>query len=84
MNRLTLLAACLLAGCGTSTKPAPEKLDQLLMQKCPDMVAVPVSEDGTADPAELALADVALAGQYQVCQRRHQGLIEAVKAITDK
>jgi len=41
---------------------------------------VPVAEDGTGDPAELALADIALAGQYHECAKLHQGLIEAVTA----
>lgn len=58
--------------------PAP--IDQNLLQPCPDLVAVPVAEDGTGDPGELALADVAMAGQYLECQRNHQGLIDAVRA----
>jgi hypothetical protein len=41
---------------------------------------VPIAEDGTGDPAELTLADVEMSGQYLECQRRHQGLVEAVKA----
>lgn len=49
------------------------------MQLCPDLQQVPVAEDGTGDPAELSLADVASAGMYLECQRRHQGLVEAVK-----
>jgi hypothetical protein len=73
----TLAAACLLAGCATSTPPAPVLIDQNLLQPCPDLVAVPAAEDGTGDPGELALADVALAGQYLECQRLHQGLIKA-------
>lgn len=56
-------------------------VDQSLMQPCPDLEQVPVAEDGTGDPAELTLSDVAASGQYLECQRRHQGLIDAVKAI---
>lgn len=55
-------------------------IDQGLLQPCPDLVAVPVAEDGTGDPSELTLADVALAGQYLECQRNQQGLIDAVRA----
>lgn len=44
---------------------------------------MPVADDGTGDPAELTLADVAMSGLYLECQRRHQGLIEAVKAQTN-
>ena len=55
-------------------------IDQNLLQPCPDLVAVPVAEDGTGDPGELTLADVAMAGQYLECQRNHQGLIEAIKS----
>ncbi len=83
MNRWILLAACLLAGCATSTPPAPANFDQSLLQPCPDLQPVPVADDGTGDPAELTLADVAMSGQYLECQRRHQGLIEAVKAQTN-
>lgn len=81
MSRWTLLAVCLLAGCATSTPPVP--VDQSLMQPCPDLGPVPVAEDGTGDPAELTLADVSSSGLYLECQRRHQGLIEAVKAQTN-
>lgn len=49
------------------------------MQLCPDLQQVPVAEDGSGDPAELALADVAAAGMYLECQRRHQGLVEAIQ-----
>lgn len=54
------------------------------MQPCPDLRQVPVADDGTGDPAELTLADVEASGQYLECQRRHQGLIEAVKAQTNQ
>ncbi|WP_347506188.1 hypothetical protein [Pseudomonas anguilliseptica] len=79
MSRWTLLVACLLAGCETSMTRAPVEIDQLLMQSCPDLPQVPVAEDGTGDPGELALIDVATAGLYLECQRRHKGLVEAVK-----
>lgn len=79
MNRWTLIAAFLLAGCGTSTTRAPVDYDQSLLERCQDPQPVVVAEDGTGDPAELALADVATAGMYLECQRRHDGLIEAVK-----
>lgn len=49
-------------------------------QPCPPPVEAPVAEDGTGDPPELALADIALAGQYHECAKLHQGLIEAAKA----
>ncbi|TWH63840.1 hypothetical protein LX59_03092 [Azomonas agilis] len=49
-----------------------------MLQSCPDLLPVVVAEDGTGDPAELLLADVALAGQYLECQRLHQGLIDAI------
>lgn len=58
-------------------------VDQSLMQPCPDLEPVPIAEDGTGDPAELTLADVSSSGLYLECQRRHQGLIEAVKAQTN-
>lgn len=79
MNRWTLIAAFLLAGCTKSMPPVPESYDQSLLERCPDLQQVPVAEDGTGDPAELTLADVATAGMYLECQRRHQGLVEAVK-----
>ncbi len=82
MNRWILLAACLLAGCATSTPPAPASFDQGLLQPCLDLQQVPVADDGTGDPAELTLADVSMSGQYLECQRLHQGLIDAVKAAT--
>lgn|GEM_PF-785820 len=80
MSRWILLAACLLAGCATPTTHGPVEIDQSLLQPCPLPVEVPVAEDGTGDPAELALADIALAGQYHECAKLHQGLIEAVTA----
>lgn len=79
MSRWILLAAFLLAGCETSTTRAPADYDQSLLERCPDLQPVVVAEDGTGDPAELALADVATAGQYLECQRRHDGLVEAIK-----
>lgn len=57
-------------------------VDQSLLLPCPDLEQVPVADDGTGDPAELTLADVAMSGQYLECQRLHQGLIDAVKAAT--
>lgn len=54
------------------------------MQPCPDLRQVPVADDGTGDPAELTLSDVEASGQYLECQRRHQGLIDAVKAQTNQ
>ena len=50
------------------------------MVRCPDIAPVEMAADGTGDPAELTLADVALAGQYLECQKLHDGLIEAVNA----
>lgn len=49
------------------------------MEQCPEPQQVPVADDGTADPAELTLADVAMAGLYLECQRRHAGLVEAIR-----
>ncbi len=79
MSRWTLIAAFLLAGCGTSTERVPASYDQSLLERCPDLQQVPVADDGTADPAELALADVAASGLYLECQRRHAGLVEAIR-----
>lgn len=79
MSRWTLLAVCLLAGCATSTTRVPAELDQSLLVRCPDLAPVPVAEDGSGDPAELALAGVATAGLYLECQRRHEGLVEAIR-----
>ena len=59
----------------------PVEIDQSLLQPCPPPLAVPVAEDGTGAPAELALADIALACQYHECAALQQGLINAVKAI---
>lgn len=59
-------------------------VDQSLLQPCPDLRPVPIAEDGTGDPAELTLADVEMSGQYLECQRRHQGLAEAVKATNNQ
>lgn len=56
------------------------EIDKSLLQPCPPPVEVRVADDGTGDPAELALADIALTGQYHECVELHQGLIEAVKA----
>lgn len=55
-------------------------IEQALLQPCPDLPLVRVDEDGTGDPAELLLADVALVGQYRECQRLHQGLVDALNA----
>ena len=79
MNRCLLIAAFLLAGCAKSTAPVPENYDQSLLELCPDLQPVPVADDGTADPAELTLADVAASGLYLECQRRHAGLVDAIK-----
>ncbi|SUD16430.1 Uncharacterised protein [Aquipseudomonas alcaligenes] len=80
MNRWTLIAAFLLAGCTKSMPPVPESYDQSLLERCPDLQQVPVAEDGTGDPAELTLADVSASGLYLECQRRHDGLVDAIKA----
>lgn len=79
MNRWTLIAAFLLAGCAKSIPPAPANYDQSLLERCPDLQQVAVAEDGTGDPAELTLADVSASGLYLECRRRHDGLIDAIK-----
>lgn len=59
--------------------PVRPSIDRALLQPCPDVPVLVSRDDGTADPADLVLADVALAGQYLECQRLHQGLIDAVR-----
>lgn len=81
MKRLPMLfiasAACLLLGCGSSTKRGD--IDQSLLQPCPDLQQVPVADDGTAPMGDLMLADIDAAGMYRECQAGKNGLIEAIK-----